>query len=116
MTQYIPERLIERAFYQADLDLDENLRRNYSGRGMYGRECFGITHSHQGQLMSFLLHLDRIVQEDAPDYEVDFDLAFELTDGASSDSMAFDTITYFPGFLVGNNPDSQEDDEDEDED
>lgn len=109
MTQYVPEGLIERAFYQADLDLDENLRRNYSGRGMYGKECFGIVHSSQSQLMSFMLFLDRIVQEDAPDYEVDFDLAFELTDCASKDSMAFDTITYFPGFLVGDDPDNQED-------
>lgn len=111
MTQYVPEGLIERAMEEADLYPDENLRLNYSGRGMYGKECFGIVHSYQGQLMNFMLHLDRIVQEEASELGVDFDLAFALSDAASRDSMAFDTITYFPGFLVGDDPDNIDEDE-----
>lgn len=109
--QYIPMNVIEQAFYGADLDLDENLREKYSGRGMYGKECFGIIHSYASQLIAFMIHLDRIVQEDGPDLGVDFDLALSIADSACSDSMAFDKITYFPGFQIGQDPDDMEDED-----
>ncbi len=107
--QYIPEELIEQAFYNADLDMDENLREKYSGRGMYGQECFGIVYSYQSQLTGFFLHLDRIIQEEALEFEVDSDLAFTLSEATNTDSMAFDRIAYFPGFLIGEDPDDKED-------
>lgn len=110
---YIPESLIERALGEEGLT-EENLYREYSGRYMYGKRCFGIVCEREAEVIGFFLALHGIVQDEAPDYGVDPDLAFDLKEVMSRDSMGFSSIVYFPGFLVGDDPDNQEDDEDED--
>lgn len=101
---YIPESLIERALEEEGLNTEENLHREYSGRFMYGKKCFGIVCEREAEVIGFFLALHGIVQDEAPDYEVDFDLAFDLKEVMSRDSMGLSSIAYFPGFLVGNEP------------
>ncbi len=106
--KYISEELIDRAFYHADLDMDENLRREYSGRGMYGGKCFGIVCRQVGQVVQFMIHLSKLVEEEG----MDPDMVLEMTERMSSDSMGMSSITYFPGFTIGNDPDDEYSEED----
>jgi hypothetical protein len=74
---------------------EDDIRWAYSGRGMYGKRCFGIV----GSLLdytAFLLELSAIPRSDA-DY---WDLAMELSQRVSTDNMAYQTIYYFPGVEV----------------
>lgn len=67
---------------------DCHVRGSYSGRGMYGDTCFGIVHPGGAELAKFFMALA----------ERDADLAWELADRMSADSMGYDTITYFRGY------------------
>lgn len=65
----------------------------YSGRGMYGEKCFGITtNGIPGVLMVFAA-LSHIFDEDA---------VGRLASAAQQDSMGRDIIVYFPGFELYN--------------
>lgn len=73
---------------------DENefkVYKNYSGRGMYGRKCFGVVvrdgYSWIGKIINYITDTDE-------NYLLD-ELA-ELLENASTDNMAYDTIIYFP--------------------
>lgn len=81
--------LIEKAVWDADIDLEEGLYRKYSGRGMYGRTCFGIV----GGMSDFAKFICQLTQ-------IDPDLAWDLSQNVSRDSMAFDTIFYFPSYQL----------------
>lgn len=72
-------------------DEDVSLRTDYSGRGMYGRECIGIVCGGSTEVTRFLFAVkDR-----------DDDLARMLLDqGMSEDSMGLDGIYYWPGVSV----------------
>ena len=53
-------------------------RTDYSGRGMYGAECFAIDGSH-GDLIRFLRNLDDMTADDLSDPSIDsmgMDLVF----------------------------------------
>jgi len=80
----------------ADADIEpENLRWDYSGRGMYGRECFGIV----GRMSDYTRFIVALTQwEDGSELAGDY--AWELADRVSTDNMAYDTIFYFPGVKV----------------
>ena len=79
--------------------LDISVRDDYSGRGMYGRYCIGIT----GDLSDLVRLVSRVI-EDAEE-EVP-----ELANIAS-DSMGYDKIFYWPSLETA--PEPSEDDEEE---
>ena len=92
-------------------DAIEEVRTNYSGRFMYGAQCFGIVTSDPFRLvgsMSMALGM-----------EDHYDLAIDLYSNACIDDMGLSKIVYFPD--VDWNADAPEDldtfleEEDEDE-
>lgn len=116
--QYIPRELVEEAIDGVEMDLEEALREDYSGRGMYSGKCFGIVHDFQSQILRFILYLERAVTDEIDRSiregrmaTVERELVDELVESVSSDSMGFSKITYFPGFTVGDDPDNEYDDE-----
>ena len=66
-------------------NIGADLRRNYSGRGMFGKECIGIV----GPLASLVHVVMHVTLEDPA-------LALELLN-ISHDSMGLDMIFYWPG-------------------
>jgi len=79
-----------------DTDPDEIIRRDYSGRGMYGDECFGIVCDIQ-DLLLFVVALT--TQGDPDDDEFEWTV-MELVKKARSDGMGLSTIWYFPGWQL----------------
>lgn len=80
------------AAYEADLD--EDAIRNYSGRAMYGADCFGLVVDNLGQAFDFLLAL--IEQgEHAEDW----------ARTARQDSMGLGTVIYWPSVSILGHPD-----------
>lgn len=83
---------------------DIELRTSYSGRGMYGKECFGVVGS-QTELAKFELSLAlHLAADNSDEYRVDPDDVMEnfenILDSRSVDSMGYDTIYYYPGIKV----------------
>lgn len=78
----------------------EAIRTNYSGRGMYGAECFGFVGniSDYSQFVAVLASL------------MELDEFRDLLDDVRDDNMGLSTIFYFPGWTLTNVP---EDDDDE---
>ena len=64
--------------------------RTYSGRGMYGTACFGVTFRTVSDFAGFMVRL----AADEPA------LADGLADRVQQDSLGLDTIYYFPGFVL----------------
>ena len=85
----LPRSAVEDAAWDADLDIEEDLRFDYSGRGMYGAKCFGIV----GDDTKFLKFLIKFAEREP-------DLAWELTDRVATDSMGREAIMYFVGATV----------------
>lgn len=73
--------LLEDAAWDADMDF----RKDYSGRGMYGKTCVGITGGLPG-LVKFV----QLITEQGENLAEDIQ-------GIASDSMGLNTIYYFPG-------------------
>jgi hypothetical protein len=79
------------AAYVAGLD-EDCVRTNYSGRAMYGKDCFGLVHGSIGELLLLIVALaDRGVE-------------MEFVNSARSDNMGLDMITYFPGTTLAGVP------------
>lgn len=83
--------LIETALDNAGGDWDyDDIREDYSGRGMFGGECLGITFRDSRNVFAFFVEL---AQED-------YDTAELLAHKAREDGMGCGTIIYFPGIAV----------------
>lgn len=86
--------IVEDALYDAglteQLDDGECLREHYSGRNMYGENCFGVVVDHIGQAMAFVAALN--------DYENGG--ALQLAKDARHDDMGLQMIVYFPGHVI----------------
>ena len=87
------------ALYDSVDDAESALHEGYSGRGMYGDECFGIVVDDIGELCRFFAYLGA---------DHDTDLADRLARVARTDSMGRSMIVYFPGYTLGG---ESEDDE-----
>jgi len=74
--------------YAAGLS-EEDIRWDYSGRGMYGRECVGLTCS-ESEMFGFIGEVARATEDDDWDWVKD----------VRSDSMGLDTIWYWPNVSV----------------
>lgn len=74
--------------------VDENeqyeIYENYSGRGMFGRNCLGVVVKQGYSFMEFIINLTRYMDDNDVD-DVDFKL-----EGATYDNFGLDTIVYFP--------------------
>lgn len=77
--------------WEAELDEGENLTNTYSGRAMFGDECFGvIVDNGLSQAFSFFAHL---AIEDP-------DVALQIANAVRTDSMGTGIIVYFPGYQL----------------
>jgi hypothetical protein len=95
----IPRDKVEQALYDSQIGFespDEVIRDGYSGRGMYGAECFGFVCDIRDLLKIFVALSG---QNDPDDDEFEWTV-MELTESATSDSMGSGTIWYFPGWTL----------------
>lgn len=88
MATTLERDLIESTAWAADIE-ESSIHWGYSGRGMYGKKCFGISGSMQ-DYSKFLCQLT----------QVDPDLAWELSQAVATDSLGLNEIFYFPGFSL----------------
>lgn len=101
----VSREVIEYAMDNAGMST-ERLRPNYSGRAMYGAECFGIIVESLSDAFAFFAQLGIIAAQNEENTAIEdtdyFDTgAVELLAArASSDSMGIDTIVYFPGWAL----------------
>jgi hypothetical protein len=91
---------IEQAMELAGIDL-EQLRTDYSGRGMYGETCMAITMDSLSDLAQFLVELTGMLVADTigdeyPDVDEVIDPARELTHKLHTDSMGRSLVAYWP--------------------
>jgi hypothetical protein len=105
------KELIEDAEFEA---------RSYSGRGMYGRECVGISLDAGDELVIgakvMKAAVERNEQLDPHDEDIiDLDDVIELFDRASTDALGRGTILYFPSVEWTGEDDDEEEDDDLDE-
>jgi hypothetical protein len=98
-TETLPRLLIETVVDQFAGDIE--IYEDYSGRGMYGATCFGLTCSGD-VIYPFFVELGAEVARvvESGDLDVYDDLAGDLARAARTDSMGRDTIVYFPGFSL----------------
>ena len=74
---------------------DVNIRNDYSGRGMYGRRCVGIT-GRKADCMTVIGEVIKLAHsESAHNDELDFDSAVDLLMSFDQDSMGYDVILYW---------------------
>lgn len=75
----------------------------YSGRGMYGNTCAGITFDSVSQSFRFFTELGRIAvaYEDHDDESLESaaGAVLDLVDAAATDSMGRGVIIYFPRWI-----------------
>jgi len=90
--------------------------RSYSGRGMYGKSCLGVTVSSMGDLIADLLGAAVDSTQDEPDGEMSVADAAEAVRGMRTDNMGHDTIAYFPGVPYVDDEESEEDLDDQGDD
>lgn len=69
------------------------ISKNYSGRFMYGEECFGIVTGQYLNPSSFLSRFVLMLLD-----EGERDLAYELSKNVREDNMGLGSIIYFPKF------------------
>lgn len=99
MEQKIDREIIEEILETAELFDDEaNIRENYSGRGMYGRTCFGIVFEGESALYRFMAAAGRIDADREHDERPRFD-SISLAHNVRTDSMGPGSlIAYWPGW------------------
>lgn len=102
----------------------------YSGRGMYGRTCFGIITSNPANLMSHVLQVmqEFVAYEDIPEITKEYDdsefeqlsaaveAICDIFENARYDSLGLQAIVYFPEFDLPEleEPESEEPESEED--
>ena len=84
------------ALWELENYFDE-IRSDYSGRGMFGKSCVGVVVSSMGDFVSGVVNLVQDVAEDS-----DHPLAEMVPQlkRMSTDNMGYDTIVYWPGVMV----------------
>lgn len=84
---------------------DIELRKDYSGRNMFGKECFGIV-GNGNTLTKFFIDLTSSLKE----FD-DEQLAYELSYDLKTDNMGNDYIYYFPNWQWNNEEMENEEEE-----
>lgn len=89
------QQLIQDACRQTeDSEYEVHFRNTYSGRGMYGSQCIGITGSHKACLQ-VIGQVIKNAYEDTSE-EVDPGAAIDTLLEFNQDSMGYDVILYWP--------------------
>lgn len=100
----ISKQAIENIADAAGLDPEDNVRTGYSGRGMFGRKCLGITGSIS-DLVSFTTEAVRQDEyneasaDESPEAQALHGFVRYIED-VSTDSMGLDSIFYWPDVEV----------------
>lgn len=84
------EQWFRDAAYEADLDFNEITYFDYSGRGMYGKECVGFTCSTP-ELVKLFTHLAVACEDDS-------NWVFDLLETVRIDQLGRGLIHYFPDY------------------
>jgi len=102
------------------------VRTDYSGRIMYGKQCLGITLTEGYTPVSFFSNLVKTVrtyqdekeESNYPDIEDDdlYHIVTKLMDNCKTDQMGKGSIVYFPDIQVAEDFCYLEEDDEEDED
>lgn len=75
---------------------------NYSGRGMFGKECLGIVGSDTTTIIYKIM--DSIMDKYSDEKDTQLELFHELTEilsgGSKQDSMGLNIILYFPDLEI----------------
>lgn len=109
--QTFNRQMMETALDNMGQDPEDSIREDYSGRGMYGRTCFGLTLDNDRQLPMLAIELARQAHEidqdtnEIEDMDSLLDQLTNLFDSMQSDSMGRGAIFYFPGWTLGNTDD-----------
>jgi hypothetical protein len=94
------QEMIEEACKQTeDSEYEVHFRNTYSGRGMYGRQCMGITGSHKACMQvigQVIKELTPWTTEDRPRGELDFRDSVDTLLDHDTDSMGRGIILYWP--------------------
>jgi hypothetical protein len=99
MTNTFSRDILVNAMESADIDVD-SIRDDYSGRGMFGERCFGVVMNPRS-VMRFAYWLAIYCNDDEQTQE----LGEDLVGCASTDSMGYDTIVYFPDWTLSEDMD-----------
>lgn len=81
--------------------LEHNPYPNYSGRGMYGRNCAGIELDGDADLLALGAVIAEMVEDE--------DLKTSLMRGVRLDSMGLGIIAYWPSIQCEDSPEDYED-------
>lgn len=100
---------ILRNLVKNELLSDCSISENYSGRGMYGRKCFGIVIDRYTSACAMAFQLAALLAKEGEE-----DLLGWLSGNVKEDSMGLGTIVYFPDIQWPEN-DGEEADEDTEE-
>lgn len=101
---YVTRKQLDKAIREFTMDSDEvDVRTDYSGRGMYGRTCVGVVGSSVSVALRFMFALAEQISEDGDDAWEQRENVMELAEDLRTDSMAYDTIYYFPGLVIEEN-------------
>lgn len=73
--------------------------RTYSGRGMYGDTCLGVTFAH-GDVLRFLYALMFVHRGQGADPDDIVEDIAEIMDGTRTDSMGYSTLHYWPSITI----------------
>ncbi len=92
------QQMIEEACEQTEgSDYEVNFRNDYSGRGMYGRTCVGITGDRRGCMRLIADVIKSAYIQSVEDNKIDKDEAVDILLDFDQDSMGYDVIIYWPG-------------------
>lgn len=75
--------------FENDFGGELSFYREYSGRGMYGATCLGISVNGNASTTMFMLAVREVLGLEDTVY---------LANAMRSDNMGYDTIVYFPGW------------------
>ena len=81
----------------------DSVTNDYSGRGMYGKSCFGIDYDTADDLAVFLMRLYEVLGED---------VAIDMAENIRLDNMGLGMIAYFPGYSIDEWDEDEGDDDD----
>lgn len=80
-------------------DDDTRFRADYSGRGMYGRQCVGIV-GDSTCLQQVIAQVIKDAHRQSDDLDLDFDDVVDALLDYSEDSMGRDRIFYWPSIQM----------------
>ncbi|WAB09251.1 hypothetical protein SEA_LITTLEMUNCHKIN_75 [Gordonia phage LittleMunchkin] len=87
---------IDTAASWADFDTEEDVRTDYSGRGMYGKTCIGYTGENPAAFIAALVTAVMTREQNDTIDAVELIEALGQIGRPGVDSMGLSTITYWP--------------------